>query len=318
MVMTTGERKQKRNIDSRLLITGASGFLGKSLVQKALDEGKSIRLLLLPDEILPSWLVDSAAEVDDDRVEVYRGDICEPPSIANLCVGVGCILHLAGVILASEPNDYERVNVQGTRNLIRLAEKNGVREFLYVSSISVKFPNPSYYAQSKLAAEKEVQSSSLDWRIVRPTLLCDQYGGREFLLFRNWVERFSKMVWLPDGGRALKSPVHTLDLSVALLEVLQKEESREKILEVGGGENISLAQMARLLRAKQGKKTRIVNLPRWFLYVPVKILSLFVRQPASPYQALLGLVEDAIPNEDALTQKLKSNRRKFSTFIKDF
>jgi 2-alkyl-3-oxoalkanoate reductase len=112
----------------RVLVTGAGGFIGRRLVDRLLDDGARVRALLLPDE--PAGF--------SDLVEVARGDLVEPASLAGACVGIEVVYHLAAMVGDWGPEErFEAVNVEGTRNLLAAAAAAGCRRLVMVSSIVV-------------------------------------------------------------------------------------------------------------------------------------------------------------------------------------
>lgn len=123
-----------------ILLTGASGFLGARIVDVLRARGlawQPLRARLLEAQ---------AAELD----------------------GIATVIHCAALTpaRAAREEDFLEVNVRGTERLLALCERLGVRRFVYVSSMGVKFP--SAYAFSKLLAEDRVKSSSLEWLVLRP------------------------------------------------------------------------------------------------------------------------------------------------------
>jgi dihydroflavonol-4-reductase len=111
------------------LVTGATGHIGNVLVRKLLKRGEKVRALVLPDE--------SREPLKGLDVEAVQGDVLNLESIIKSLRGVKGIFHLAGVIsIMPGPNPFiRRVNVEGTKNLLRAAKETGVEKVVYTSSI---------------------------------------------------------------------------------------------------------------------------------------------------------------------------------------
>jgi nucleoside-diphosphate-sugar epimerase len=121
------------------LITGAPGWLGTRLVEVLAQgfegegpaETPDVRCLVLPG-------VDaSAIEAMGSRFSVHRGDVTRPETLAVALRGVSVVLHLAGIVHAKRPSDFEALNAQGTRNLLDAAATAGVKRLVLISSDAV-------------------------------------------------------------------------------------------------------------------------------------------------------------------------------------
>ena len=111
------------------LVTGATGHIGNVLVRKLLERGEKVRALIMPDE--------SRDPLEGLDVEAVEGDILDLDSVFASMRGVRGIFHLAGVIsIMPGPNPFvRRVNVDGTKNILRAAKETGVEKVVYTSSI---------------------------------------------------------------------------------------------------------------------------------------------------------------------------------------
>lgn len=116
-------------IPNPILVTGATGFIGRHLVERLLREGNQVRVLVLPhDPISPPWL---------DRVELVRGDVADSNSVEQALDGIRTVFHLVAKIGDwGEHDQHYRVTVGGTENVLSEAAARGIRAVL-VSSIVV-------------------------------------------------------------------------------------------------------------------------------------------------------------------------------------
>jgi dihydroflavonol-4-reductase len=111
------------------LVTGATGHVGNVLVRKLLERGEKVRALILPGEC--------RASISGLGVEAFEGDVLDLDSVFQSMRGVKGIFHLAGVIsIMPGANPFVRkVNVDGTKNILRAAQESGVKKLIYTSSI---------------------------------------------------------------------------------------------------------------------------------------------------------------------------------------
>ena len=114
------------NFDSPVLVTGATGFIGRRLVAQLLDEDVTVRALALPQEDAPlAW---------GDRVEVIRGDVRKLPEVERAVDGAAAVFHLAALVGATGSyEDHWTVTVEGSRNVYAAAAANAARVIVTTS-----------------------------------------------------------------------------------------------------------------------------------------------------------------------------------------
>ncbi len=110
-------------------VTGATGHIGNVLVRKLLERGEKVRALILPGE--------SRDPIEGLGVEAVEGDVLNLDSLFDSLQGIKGIFHLAGIIsIMPGPNPLVRkVNVEGTKNILRAAQEKGIKKLVYTSSI---------------------------------------------------------------------------------------------------------------------------------------------------------------------------------------
>src|SRR5262249_50834559 len=193
-------------------VTGAAGGLGVRLVARLLDEGWTVRGLVLPNDPQGQKLAQLGCDVRE-------GNVCDRGSLAGALDGVDTVYHLAAVIVSHDPSIFDRVNRAGTANVVGAARAAGARHLIYVSSASVTYPRRTPYAESKLAAEAIVAGAlGLAHTIVRPTLVYDAKGALELSMFASYLLRFPIVPFIGDG-RAKKRPVWSEDLVDGLARI---------------------------------------------------------------------------------------------------
>src|SRR5438067_101717 len=114
----------------KVLVTGATGLLGGHLIKELQRRGEDIRALVLP--------VEKADNLLEQGIEVVRGDITEACTLAPAVKNIDLVFHLAGMMGVWRPlADYRLVNVTGSENLYKAAQKAGVRRYIHTSSHTV-------------------------------------------------------------------------------------------------------------------------------------------------------------------------------------
>jgi UDP-glucose 4-epimerase len=203
-----------------------------------------------------------------EGVEWVRGDLADREALAKLVEGTQAVLHIAGVVNTPDPMGFHLGNVAGTEALVEAAEAAGAKRFIFVSSLAAREAGLSAYGKSKRLAEEVVQTSGLDWTIVRPPAI---YGPRD----REILELFKAARWrivpTPPAGRL--SIIHVYDLARLLLELVPSRESTShRIFEPDDGREGGWLHM-RLARAIG----RAVGKSVWTPALPKGVLSLAAR-----------------------------------------
>ena len=280
----------------KALITGGAGVVGKALCRELQARGVCVRVLALPGDTLASSRIPSG-------VELVYGDVTNYGSLRSAFEGIDMVFHLAAILLSTQPSEFERINTQGTRNVISACQDAGVRRLLYVSSISVSYPILTPYGQSKLDGECLVRESGLDWTIVRPTLVIGDGGGIEFNMYARYVSRFP-VYFLPGGGKALKRPVRSADLVQGIAAAGLEECAIWKTYALAGPSVMTMAQMAEAILRSRGLKHRMLKLP-WWLCRRLAVLKAWIGGTGvSAEQALAGFLYDAAPSIESAENDL--------------
>ncbi len=230
-----------------LALTGATGFVGQAVLERAHAAGVAVRALARREQpARPS-------------VEWVRGDLDDKAALAALIAGTEAVIHVAGVV--NDAAEFERGNVIGTLNVIEASLSAGVQRFVHVSSLSAREPELSAYGASKARAEKLVRASGLDWTIVRPPGI---YGPRDvdyFEMFR--LARWGVMPVPPREGRA--SIIHVDDLARLLLALVPgSEEVSHQVFEPDDGHRNGWShyELARAIGWAMGRRPWVLHLSR--------------------------------------------------------
>jgi nucleoside-diphosphate-sugar epimerase len=280
-----------------VLVTGAGGVMGERLVGELLKRGCRIRGLVLPGD-------PAREQLEALGVEVVEGDVSRAPSLDGIAAGVDIVFHLAAVILSPDPSVFPRVNRDGTAHVVAAARDARVSHFIYVSSASVTYPKRTPYAESKFEAEQIVRrEDAFAWTIVRPTLVYDARGGQEFVLFREYLERFPWVPFIGDG-RALKRPVWTDDLVSGLVALVENPLSHGKTYNLSGGESISIRDLAELILRHRGEHRRFIHVPVPVCRAIAAVAGVLQRRPLLTESTIAGIIHDADLDPEEATRDL--------------
>ena len=261
---------------SCVLITGASGFVGRTLCVETVARGAAVRGISRSQGDLPKGVEN-----------VVIGDIDDSTDWGEMLNGCNAVIHLAArVHVMQEANadplvEYRRVNVLGTLNLAQQAAKSGVRRFLFVSSIGVNGAATSHkpftsedraqphspYAQSKYEAELGLQDlaakTGMEVVIIRPPLVYGPGAPGNFGSLMRWLRRG---IPLPLGAihnqRSLVSLDNLVDLIVTCLT---HPAAANQTFLVSDGEDVSTTELLQRMGQAMNRPARLISVPAGFL-----------------------------------------------------
>lgn len=244
--------------NNHFFITGASGFLGRTLVWKLLGGDPQVHLTLLEHR---TKIV--AEEQHRDRVTVIN-DALENAALQ----GVDVVVHLAAVTHAKSADLYRLINTESTKKLLQLAKDSGVKHFVYVSTTALGDACGAYGA-SKREGEQAVRQSGLPYTIVR---FAEVYGGES----QEGIERLIKIVKsfpiVPYVTNTFLAPVY-VDDALAALSVALYRIPENKTYIIAGPEKLSFCEAVRIIASSSRKKVLRVPIPQTFIRIAGRVFT---------------------------------------------
>jgi uncharacterized protein YbjT (DUF2867 family) len=227
-----------------ILVTGATGTLGRSVVQQLLDAGHEVRALSRKAHPpgAAGWLV---------------GDLSTGAGLDPALAGAGAIVHCA-----SDPRRHRRVDLDGSRNLIEAARRAGQAHLVYISIVGVDRV-PSGYYRTKVEVERMVEGSGLPWTILRAT----QFHDLIFLA----LEWLARLPVLPVPAGVSFQPIDAGEVAAELV-ALAGGEPRGRVPDMGGPEVRRAGDLARSYLRARARRRPILPLP-----IPGRVMAGFRR-----------------------------------------
>jgi nucleoside-diphosphate-sugar epimerase len=257
----------------RIAVTGATGFIGKYLVRRLVQDGHHVRVLCRPGR-------ESALELPaDSPVEVQIGDLVDAASLEGFSKDADFLVHLASAHDHFEESHMQLVNVKGTENLVEEVRKNGKPEmvFVVVSSAVIGVPVYSYYRDSKRVQEKIVRGASLNWASFRPTLVYGKGDYRHTAPLLRKCGAQSGSYWIYHEGVSMLNPVHIDDLIEALMLFFAHPAAQEdgRVFEIAGPEGIAFNDFVDATIQATGGKVKRRNIARHWVQRALFLKGLF-------------------------------------------
>jgi uncharacterized protein YbjT (DUF2867 family) len=238
----------------RVLLTGATGFVGREVRSRLRSAGHSVRILARkPVSPTPTATTPGAA------IEVRVGDILNESALTAGCAGVDAVIHLVGIISEVGIQTFENIHTRGTGNVVRAARRAGVRRFIHMSALGAKPGARARYHQTKWAAEEIVRSSGLDYTIFRPSII---YGpGDGFVNLFAKISRESPVIPLLGGGVTKFQPIPVESVADAFVRSLPEPRASGQTYDLCGAETLSLREIVDAILAITGRKRLKVRIP---------------------------------------------------------
>jgi uncharacterized protein YbjT (DUF2867 family) len=244
-------------IEKKVLIAGATGYLGQYLVKESKKQGYWVRALTRDPKKL--------AHLDEYIDDLLVGEITNPDSMAGICEGIYFVISSVGITRQKDGLTYMDVDYRGNRNLLDSALKSGVSKFVYVSVLNAHLMRDLQIIQAKEKFVRELGQSNLDHTIMRPSGFFS-----DMLAFLQMAKK-GKVNLFGTGDYRI-NPIHGKDLAEVCVAALGKTE---KEIEVGGPEIFTFREIAELAFKVLNKDAKISTLPVWMIRIILTLMRTF-------------------------------------------
>ena len=237
-----------------VLLTGATGFIGRHVTRELLKKGYKLRILTRHPE-----LVDF---VDKQDAEVKKVNYLDVQTLFDVAKDVDFVVHIAGVIKGRTFDVFKKGNIYTTRNLLEAVKQGNVRKFVFLSSQSAAGPSyerplteedeakpVSFYGLSKKIAEGYVERSGIPYVILRPSAVFGEGDRETFLLFKMVKNGISISI----GDGPLFNIIYVGDLVKIIVRVLEGNVMNKKYF-VNNGEILSPKRLNEIIKKIMGKR----------------------------------------------------------------
>jgi uncharacterized protein YbjT (DUF2867 family) len=278
----------------KVLVTGGTGVVGQAAINELRKQGYGVRLL--------SRNAQEDAQLWPDGVESWPAAISDQAGLHGCAEGCDLVLHLAGIMEESPPTlTYESVNVEGTRSIVREAERCKVGRFVYLSSLGAE-AGTSPYHRSKRRAEEIVRAFAGGWVILRPG---NVYGpGDDVISLLLTIVRSLPMVPVIGSGDDKFQPIWAEDLASALAETVRRTDLHGRTLELAGEDRTTLNEIIDKLSEVTGRSPARVPIPPFLASAGISMAGLLgVQLPVTESQLTMLTEGNFIrtPGTNALT-----------------
>jgi uncharacterized protein YbjT (DUF2867 family) len=240
----------------KVLVTGATGFVGPAVANAIVDAGHEVRVL----ERKPgSW---SKARIRCQ--EAVQGDMTDPESLRRAVAERDVVVHLVA-IRQGRPEQFRQVMVEGTRDLIATAKEAGVKRLVLMSALGTTEETKDLvpYYNAKWQQEKDLEASGLEYVTFRPSFVFGREGGI-LPTFRK-LARLTPVTPITGPGTQRIQPIWIDDVAAYFAAAIDKPEAANRLFELGGPDAVSWNEFWERLKRALGVRRPSVHVPMGFM-----------------------------------------------------
>jgi NADH dehydrogenase len=235
-----------------ILVTGGTGFVGGHVVHALRASGQQVRALVRDRS--------SGTKLESRDVELVEGDVTSPESLRRAAEGADAVVHLVA-IRQGKQEQFQRVMVDGTRNLLAAAKEAGVGRFVHMSALGTTAETKDLvpYYNAKWQMEQDVKASGIPYVIFRPSFIFGPDGG--ILPTFAKLARLTPVTPVIGSGRQRIQPIWADDVGAYFARAVTEETAANRTFEIGGPEAVSWNEFWERLKRARGIKRPSVHVP---------------------------------------------------------
>jgi uncharacterized protein YbjT (DUF2867 family) len=235
-----------------ILVTGGSGFVGGHLVHELRGRGLPVRCLVRDPA--------KGAKLAAWGCELVQGDMTDPAGLRRAVEGVETVVHLVAIRQGRE-REFQRIMVDGIRDLLAAASAAGVRRFVHMSALGTSEQTRDLvpYYRAKWDAEELVRASGLPYVIFRPSFVFARDGG----ILPTFVKlaRFAPVTPITGSGRQRLQPIWVDDVATYFADAVVRDDVAGHVYELGGPDAVTWNELWARLKSTLGQRRPSVHVP---------------------------------------------------------
>ncbi len=291
-----------------IFIAGASGFVGGHLIDALLKDGYRLRCLSRSEK---------AEKIFKEKgIGIVSGDITVPETLEGALNGIDFVIHLVGIIEEKGPAKFQKIHIEGTRNLIIEAKKAGIKHFFYQSTLGADKGSWSGYLKTKAEAEEIVMASGIPYTIFRPSFIIGPWDGFTKKLMD--LIKMSPAIPVPGNGKSKFQPVYINDWVKCLLKVIASPALFKGIFEIGGPQHLTYNEIVSTLAEAMKMKKSIVHIPMGIMKLGATIAEKTIPILPVTYDQLRLLETDNVCDINSVEKTFGFKPIKYKDALKEF
>jgi NADH dehydrogenase len=244
-----------------ILVTGATGFLGRHLVRRLCGAGEAVRCLVRPGSPGLPWL-------RSQPVEVMPGHLMDADAVGTACQGSRKVVHLAAPIHEGRDAVVERAHCEGMAHLLKAARSALVERLLMVSPLGTGSSAGLPFLRSRGRAEDQLRESGIPFVVLQSSLMFG-HGDRLISGMIVLLQR-TGLLLIPGTGKTMLQPIWVGDVVSCLLRALRDEEALDRTIPIGGPQHLTHEEVA-------DQVGKMLNVPRVKVHLSLRAVAWMAR-----------------------------------------
>jgi uncharacterized protein YbjT (DUF2867 family) len=269
-----------------VLITGGSGFVGRSLAERLARRDAALRITVPTRHLMRASPLKALPTLTLIEADIAQAD---DAALAALVAGHDAVVHLVAVLHGNEDR-FKRVHVELPPRLAAACAAAGVRRLVHVSALGVARDAPSMYLRSKAEGEALLRASGLDVTVLRPSVM---FGARDKLL-NTFATLQAVLPVVPlAAADAQFQPVWVEDVAEAIVTCLERPSTIGQVIECAGPDVMTLRDLVQRAGEWSGHPRPVIALPGALARVQAALMAL---APGEPLMSRDNLDSMTLPN----------------------
>jgi uncharacterized protein YbjT (DUF2867 family) len=254
----------------KVLVAGATGYLGRFVVKELRSRGYNVRILARDPSKLDQTGPFMQPALNNDFDELFHGEVTRPETLEGLCEGTDIVFSSIGITRQKDRLTFRDVDYQGNINILDNALKHHVKKFIYISVFNAHLYEHIAIIKAHEDFVRALKESGMDYVVIRPTGYFSDMS--EFLRMAQ-----QGRIYLVGTGENRMNPIHGADLAIVCADAFTGQEHE---IFVGGPVTYSMNEIAGLAFLTMGKDPRITRIPAALARFAVSAVRPFNKQTA--------------------------------------
>jgi uncharacterized protein YbjT (DUF2867 family) len=258
---------------TKILVAGASGYLGKFILEELDSWGiPAIALVRTPEKL---------KDLKHRNMKIEQAEVTRPETLSGVCKDVETVISTVGITRQKDGLTYMDVDYHANMNLLKEAERAGVRKFIYVSVIDGDKLRHLKITEAKERFVDVLKASGLEYTVIRPNGFFSDLRDVLYMAEKGRVVLFG-------NGELKLNPIHGADLAEVCVRAIAQKENE---ISVGGPDILTQNEIAEMALCAWGKPGNVIHLPGWIRLLILHTAKVFLpEQKFGPLEFFLTLV----------------------------